>query len=77
MPVLTIHVRRVDERWVRKGYTGRVRKFDVFDVDGQVYETWDAWCASLCDRYRQSGQPVKIWTRDTRYGPEIVKAEAA
>lgn len=77
MPVLTIGVERVTERHIRT-IKGPKRKFDVIaagEGPGRVYETWDAWIASLCDRASRTGTSVTIHTRDTRWGPEIVKVE--
>lgn len=78
MPVVTVTVERVMERQVRLGYQQFKRKFDVSTKEHRtLFQTWDAWTASLCDRARMTGRRLVLSTRDTKWGPEIVKVEFA
>jgi hypothetical protein len=74
--MVTIRVLRVEPVWrLVKGV--RKRKFTVWPElpDRHAYETWDAWQASLCQRAGETGKAVRLSTRDTRWGPEIVNVE--
>lgn len=69
MPSLTSHIRRVLPRTV--GRYQPVTKFDICTEDA-LYETFDAFKASLCDQAAQQGFAVRIVWRDSRFGREMV-----
>lgn len=76
MSSVTIQVRRVVEDWRRIGIQARRRKFEVWPTDPNgMYQTWDPFVASLCQRAHDLGRPITLRIRETKYGPEIVDAQ--
>ena len=79
MPIDTIQVARVSQRWV--GFSHRQRKYDVTaelppgSSWAPTFETFDPLKATLCDRARIKGWSVQIGWKDSRYGREIVTVE--
>lgn len=77
MPIVTIQVRAVNVVPKRIAYQQFKDKYEVWpttDTEG-MYQTWNPWLASLCQRAQDLNQPITLWTRDTKYGPEIIRAE--
>jgi hypothetical protein len=81
MPVIEATVKDVLERSVmlRNGKTAT--KFDVVldrpvSGPGNVFETFDQFAASLCDRAKQTGKVIRLTYRDMpKWGAQITYAE--
>jgi translation initiation factor 1 (eIF-1/SUI1) len=42
---------------------------------GLQFQTVDAWKATLCDRARQTGRPVRVTWKRTTYGKTLTKVQ--
>lgn len=77
MPTFVTTVVKVEPMWRTFRDGTRKRKFWViFAGAGHSAETWNAWQASLCERSIDQF-PIRVGTRETRFGPEIVTVEPA
>lgn len=76
MPTLTVTVQRVYPRKVRTKW-GWKDKFDV-ETDRGMFETWNVFAASICDRSRELGQSVIVTYKDApKWGRDIVDVRMA
>ena len=81
MPIDTIQVARVTQRWVGRHTRKQQRKYDIVAALppgsswAPQFETFNVLQASLCERAMLKGWSVRIGWKDSRYGREIVTVD--